>query len=398
MNQFKYKDNRGDYIISFAVMMQSLLMLIQLTLIDVFHIEHEVSTTFRVLLTAIPMILAMMVSVSRNMKLWVITLFFVFLLSLYTLAFFPENSEFIMSQGLRFTLPICIPSLLCLCTIRRIEIAERMLYFISWFCVAVVAFYFVQYFRGVFIIDSYDMAFSYSCLLPMVVLYARKSKYSIIASLLMFIIVLAIGSRGAALYYLVFVVFDMFQTKNKWRWVPLILGIAILVLLPYLPTFFESIGLHSRTLTMLLDGNIDYDSGRGDIAEKCWNVLYNESPILGLGVFGDFVIVGNYCHNIFLEILVDFGLIAGFALILFLISKLIRVYFHSIPEYRNKIMKYFCALILPFMTSGSYLISSDFWMFLGLCILIERTNKGANVEKKHIKSYETDNACIRLNV
>lgn len=375
MNQFKYKDNRGDYIISFAVMMQSLLMLIQLTLIDGFHIEHEVSTTFRVMLTAIPMIIAMMVSISRNMKLWMITLFFVFLLSLYTLAFFPENSEFIMSQGLRFTLPICIPSLLCLCTIKRIEIAETMLYFISWLCVIVVAFYFIQYFRGVFFIDSYDMSFSYACLLPMVVLYARKTKYSVIVSFVLFFAVLAIGSRGAALYYLVFVVFDMFQSKNKWRWVPLILGIAIVVLLPYLPTFFESIGLHSRTLSMFYEGNIDNDTGRGEIAEKCWNDLLNESPILGLGIFGDCAIVGVYCHNIFLEIMVDFGLIAGAALILFLISKLIRVYSHSIPEYRNKIMQYFCALILPFMTSGSYLISSDFWIFIGLCILIERRNR-----------------------
>lgn len=398
MNQFKYKDNRGDYIISFAVMMQSLLMLMQLTMIDVFHIEHEISTTFRVVLTAIPMVMAMMVSISRNMKLWMVALAFALLLFLYTLIVFPKNSEFIMSQGIRLTLPVCLPSFLCLYTIRRMEIVEEMLYFISWSCVIVVAFYFVQYFRGVFFIDSYDMSFSYACLLPMVVLYSRKTKYSVIVSFVLFLAVMAIGSRGAAAYYLVFVVFDMVQSKSKWRWVPILLGIAIAVLLPYLPSFFESIGLNSRTLAMLLDGNIDYDSGRGDIAEKCWNVLYNESPILGLGIFGDFVIVGNYCHNIFLEILVDFGLIAGFALILFLISKLIRVYFHSIPEYRNKIMKYFCALILPFMTSGSYLISSDFWMFLGLCILIERTNKGANVEKKHIKSYETDNACIRLNV
>lgn len=375
MNQFKYKDNRGDYIISFAVMMQSLLMLIQMTLIDVFHIEHEVSTTFRVILTAIPMIIAMMVSISRNMKLWMITLFFVFLLSLYTLTVFPENSEFIMSQGVRFTLPVCIPSLLCLCTIQRIEIAEKMLYFISWLCVIVVAFYFVQYFRGVFFIDSYDMSFSYACLLPMVVLYARKTSYSAVASLALFVAVLAIGNRGAALYYLVFVVFDMFQSKNKWRWVSLLLGIAIVVLLSYLPTFFESIGVTSRTLSLLYSGSIDYDSGRGDIAAKCWNALLNESPILGLGIFGDYVIIGNYCHNIFLEILVDFGPIAGAVLIVFLISNLIRVYFHSNPEYRNKIMQYFCALILPFMTSGSYLIGSNFWMFIGMCILIERKNR-----------------------
>lgn len=375
MNQFKYKDNRGDYIISFAVIMQSLLMLIQLTMIDVFHIEHEVSTTFRVMLTAIPMIIAMMVSMSRNMKLWMATLFFVFLVFLFTLAVFPKNSEFILAQGVRFTLPICIPSLLCLCTIKRIEIVEKMIYIISWACVVVVVFYFIQYFRGVFFIDSYDMSFSYSCLLPMVVLYARKTKYSVIVSFVLFFAVLAIGSRGAAAYYLAFVVFDMFQSKSKWRWVPLFMGIVIMVLLPYLPTFFESIGLHSRTLSMLYGGSIDYDSGRGDIAAKCWDILMNESPFLGLGIFGDYVVIGNYCHNIFLEIMVDFGLIAGAALILFLISKLIRVYSHSIPEYRNKIMQYFCALILPFMTSGSYLISSDFWIFIGLCILIERRNR-----------------------
>ena len=279
-----------------------------------------------------------------------------------------------MSKGVRFTLPICIPSLLCLCTVRRLDIAEKVLYNISWACVAVVFFYFFQYFRGVFYIESYDMSFSYACLLPMIILYARKKLYTVPLSFILFVGVLAIGSRGAALYFIVFVLFDMIQNKSKWRWVILMLGILFVVLLPSLADYLDALGIHSRTLSMIDSGDIGSDSGRGSIAGTCWNVLLSKSPILGLGIFGDYVIIGAYCHNIFLEFLMDFGLVAGVILILFLITRLFRVYFHADREYRNKILQYFCAFILPFMTSGSYLINSDFWIFLGLCILIERRN------------------------
>lgn len=376
MSQYKYKDNKGDYIISFAVMIQSLLVLMQLTLIDVFHIEPENTTTYRVVFSAIPMILAMIVSVARNIKMWIVSAVLVIVLLIFTIIFFPENKEYVMSKGVRFTLPICIPSFLCLCTIKRLEITEKLMYFISWACVAVVSFYFFMYFRGFFYIENYDMTFSYACLLPMIILYARKGLISVVVSFFLFICVFAIGSRGAAFYYLVFVIIDMIQKKSKWTWVLFLSGALFIALLPNLSDFLDTIGIHSRTLSLLDSGDITSDSGRGSIASTCWNALLSKSPILGLGVFGDYVIiVDGYCHNIFLEILIDFGLVAGVLLILYLVTRLLRIYSHSDREYRNKIIQYFCAFILPFMTSGSYLINSDFWIFLGLCVLTERINR-----------------------
>ncbi len=82
-----------------------------------------------------------------------------------------------------------------------------------------------------------------------------------------------------------------------------------------------------------------------------------------------------YCHNIVLEIVLDFGIILGGAFVIIGVIKLITLYCRSDSENRNRIVRYFCALVIPFMTSGSYLINSDFAIFLGLCFLISKQHK-----------------------
>ena len=51
--------NRGDYILSFAVVVQSLLVIFQQCLIAILHMEPESTTIYRVVLSAIPVILAL---------------------------------------------------------------------------------------------------------------------------------------------------------------------------------------------------------------------------------------------------------------------------------------------------------------------------------------------------
>lgn len=378
------KQLQGDFIISFAVMIQSLLIVLQTIMIDFFYMDADATTIYRVLLTAIPMIIAMIITIKRNPSRFFIGMIIAFVLLILTIAFFPDNSLYVTSQGFRFLLPVIIPSFLCLSVVYDYSIVEKTLYVISWFSLALISLYVYGYFTGIVHIRGYNMAFSFACVLPFVSFYSHRKIYDYIICVFLFVIVIGIGARGGAFAMAIYVIFDVFQHKSKWRYAILILIMLFIALLPLLEGWFDSIGISSRTLNKMLDDDITSDSGRFGIWGFFWNRLLDQ-PIIGLGLYGDRGTYGTvpYCHNLFLEILIDFGFIVGGAGILIGLFELIKLYIHSSNINRNNIIKYFSALIVPLMTSGSYLISSDFAIFVGLCFLI---NKNNNMGKSMIKT------------
>ena len=339
--------------------------------------EAEATTTYRVALTAVPMIISIIIAAKR--RFWLFTvgyLMAVIVMLLHTIVF-PINSEYIWGQGLRFFLPVVLPSLFCLLCVQSYEVLEEVLYWVSWLSASIALFYIISFLRGVFVFSSYNMAFSYACLLPMVSLYLHRKPWDLAAVAIMFLSVLAIGSRGAALYFILFMVVDLFQNKSKWRWVVLAMMIALVLFLPYLGNLFESIGISSRTLNMYYNGDLTNDTGRESIQQYYWNRLL-QAPLFGIGVWGDRTLEGAaYCHNVLLEICLDFGLLVGPVLLLWLIVKFIKVYLESSKCRRNQLVGFFSALILPLMTSGSYLISNELALFIGICFLVHKDNNYA---------------------
>ena len=373
------KREKGDRIISFAVMIQSLLIVMQTVMIGVFHMDADSTTLYRVLLTAIPMIAAMIVSANRNLVRFLVTFFISIFLLLFTIAFFPDNSSFVISQGLRFFLPVVVPSFICLASVYDYNVVETTLYRISWITAALVIFYVIEFFRGAFSFDGYNMAFSYACLLPMTALYSHRKVYDMIAVFIMLLAVIAIGARGPALWFLIYVVIDLFQFKSKWRIPILILAVVAFVSLPALSSWFSGIGISSRTLNMFLGDEFLYESGRSTILAFFWNQLL-EHPLTGIGMFGDRLQEGvAYCHNIVLEILLDFGFLFGSLIIVAGLIAIVSLYKKSNPNNRNRIIRYFCALVMPFMLSQSYLIDSSFAIFIGICVLLRKSYSASNV-------------------
>lgn len=392
MNQFKYKDNRGDYIISFAVMIQSLLIVLQHVLMDVGGMALESTTIYRVILTAIPMVFAIFYAFRKNGTRFFVVYAFVILLLLYTIMAFPQNTDYIQSDGLRFLLPVVIPSALCLMSVSDFKVVERTLYVISWGTAMLVLFYVIQFFRGVFVIDAYNMSFSYGCLLPMLTLYSHRKPIDIVVSLIMFIAVLAIGARGTAIITVAYILMDSLLNHNK-STIFIWLGIALFILLlPFMSGLFESIGINSRTLSLFFEGNIAYESGR-DVIRQLLIERLMEHPFSGLGLYGDRVAtMGVQSHNIILEICVDFGLFFGFFIMLFLLLYLVRLFRQSDNEKRVILFRYFSALVVPFMASGSYLVNSNFAIFIGVCYVLNKDNG-----RKIADRYEEHNEYIMNN-
>lgn len=373
---FRLSLKRGDidYCLAFAVAIQSPLIILQQILVDILGMEAEATTIYRVILTAFPMAIAIVLGFNRNKRLFLITYSFSLILLLYNIVVFPQNSEYIVSEATRFTLPVIIPSCLCLICLRDIQIFEKILYYISWLTFSMAFFYVLNLLLGIVPFSSYNMSFSYALLLPMVSLYSHRNKFPVLASFLLFIIVVAIGSRGAAVVFVLYVFMDVILFNKKY--IPLIalLVFGAIVSIPVFLNYLDEFGISSRTLMLLLNGEINQDSGRSDVYDLVLTPLI-QNPIIGLGLWGDrYYINGFYCHNIILEICLNFGLILGPLIIITFVYKFIVTYMRSCNVSKQILLKYLISCILPLFLSNSYLIAPSFGIFMGVLYSVNHQN------------------------
>lgn len=368
----------GDFIICLAVFIQPVLILMQHVMIDVFRMDPDATTNYRVLFTAIPMLLAIGIGLSRNTIRFVIVYAIAIMALIYTIAFFPDNERYVRYEGLRFLLPLIIPSAVCISTVEDVDVLRKSLYIMAWSGAVLAFYYMLSYFEGAFYIDSYDMSFSYGCLLPMIVLYSKKKMLPFLASLFLFLSVMAIGSRGSAAVFIAYIIVDFFVSKRKGRWVVLVLGVLFVAVLPVFVDFLSSVGLQSRTLTMLNEGEISSDSGREVIYRVCLNAI-RDHLLFGVGLFGDRVLLeGSYCHNFFIEVLLDFGVLLGLAIILVLIWLFLNSLRVTKVKNRDLLMIFTFGSFLPYMVSGSYLVSNNVALWIGLMLFLSVTYKNVH--------------------
>lgn len=365
----------GDTLICFAVFLQPVLILFQHILISVYHMDIAETTGYRVAFTAIPMIIAILITAYRNFVRTILTYLISIFILFLTVLLFPDNEPYVMSQGTRFLLPVVVPSALCLTTIINVDVIWKTMKFLSWVAAVFVLFYVIAFFAGIFYIEDYDMSFSYACLLPMIVLYTQKQPVSIAFSIFIFLSVIAIGSRGAAIIFVVYVVLDFFRYKNRWRFLLLIVGVLFVFLFPVFSSILETAGITSRTINMFNSGNMMDDSSRTRLYDYFLSQLM-ENPLMGIGLFGDRIVTnGSYCHNIILEICLNWGLLMGPVIIAFIVYNIIKTYIKLDQQNKNLYLIFIFIGILPFLFSSSYLIDNGFAFLIGMTVLLSSKRK-----------------------
>lgn len=369
-----FSQDNTDFLICCAVFIQSPLIILQHVLIDVLKMSPDSTTLYRVILTAVPMLIAIFLSIHRKPRLFIFSYIIVCFLLLSTIVFFPQNEPYVRYEGMRFLLPVVLPSALCLASVKSLEASEKALIVMSWAAAVLVFFYVICYIRGLIIFESYNMSFSYGCLLPMIALYYRKSALSVITSIVLFLSVIAIGSRGAAIVFMCYIIADSLLSKSKGAVFILFAAVIFLVALPFFSSWLSGLGISSRTIGLYSEGDlISYDAGRGEIY-KSFSFDSIEHPLIGIGLFGDrYYTGGGYCHNVLLEICLDFGFVIGPIGIIILFIKLIELFFRSTQVYRRILLKYICFGLLPLMVSGSYLQSPYLSILIGMSCLINNT-------------------------
>lgn len=253
---------------------------------------------------------------------------------------------------------------------------------ISWINYLLLGFIPFTYLYGE---DINYMKFGYS-LLPSVLfsfsfLFKKeKRKSALILFLLSFSELLLFGARGAMLTFILFAFLYVYFTsvfKRKFKiYLTLILVLIVSnvqLILRFVVSFLSEYGMVSYSITKylnLFEGNsfASTTSGRDHIYETAYQRI-EDSPWFGNPINTCFIDTGSsYYHNIFLDILVNFGV---FIFILFILFILL----HFFRAMRSEDEKFKLIFLIVFIVSmGRLVVSSslwqrpEFWIFMSYCI------------------------------
>lgn len=374
---------KGDRALAVAAFVPFLILMVQQLVLGLNLIEHDVSRIISISTASFFSFAAILVILKTNPLLVLKSFTLIFLLVLFNLIAYPENASFLYS-GIFYLVLINLPTFLCIASIKNLKILKSVMLKISILIFLTGIAYLILLFFNFILFETYSMSISYYLLIPALVFASQKKKIYNLFFVLSCISILLIGSRGAVLIALFYFLYLLIFNQEKSFLSKLLLSILIISLgfLNYkgIILFIEKyFGFTSRTLNLLVEGKLTEDSGRNQIYEIIITEI-NEQKLFGHGLFADRRILeniyeGNYTHNIFLEILLNFGIIFGFIIIVVLVYKTLRVYLMQNLENKIFFVLFIFAGLVPLFFSGSYLTNNWSGLFLGSLFLFSNFKK-----------------------
>lgn len=193
-------------------------------------------------------------------------------------------------------------------------------------------------------------------------------------------VLLLLGNRGSMLCYIIFVALYFLsnsgRTIKSWMW---LIGIVCMIIFLLffneivlsLAYITEQLGFSLRIFEKIMDGEILDSSGRDALLSTAADAIF-QKPFLGYGITGDRVILGGiYVHNIFLEILLAFGLSGGIILILAIFLIVIKAYRQTADRDLRAILLIFVSCgLFPLFLSSTYLDWPKFFLLLGFSVYL----------------------------
>ena len=185
--------------------------------------------------------------------------------------------------------------------------------------------------------------------------------------------VVLFGSRGATVVlfaYVIYVGFHFFKNVRSLSKVAMICMAFLVVIFrkvigSQIIRAFHITKESSRTLAWLFGMNSELDSSGRDIIYQKVLEKIAEKPFLGWGIANETQLIGvPYVHNLFLELLFDFGIIIGSILIALLLVK-------GIGSLRSEPLNQLTSVVFIYsicylMFSLTYLRLGVFWLAFGL--------------------------------
>lgn len=228
--------------------------------------------------------------------------------------------------------------------------------------------------------ETYSMASGYALLLQMTIIFGHwiitKKKLDIIITICDFVMIFLFGSRGPILCFGIFLLLNLLFSrkipfKNKLLYI-LCMGVVCLCMtllykeiLNILVFIIDRFGFSSRTLRLMLQGIATYDSGRDVLLEGYINSI-QQKPWLGWGAVGGRN-YGVYPHNLYIELLLCFGIPLGVLISLIITAILLKGVFQK-EIYQQMLAFVYISRIIGLLLSGSIFQSSDFMICIAMCL------------------------------
>lgn len=329
---------------------------------------------------------------------------FMFLSCVMTYVFHPDYSYWLFEGEFNIWRCIFYPdqAMYLYLFIRLIDDPEKIFKTLKWVALFLLAynlykFVFSVYIQGYWestgvyrdVEGQYNLGFGYDVLFLFVifiVLGKRNNKwYYCLSGISLFCIVVA-GSRGPLLgvgLILLLQLLDKIRKRRLFERIILIVLFIVVMTIIFanfttimmgIAFFLQRIGISSRTIMKIISGEISDNSGRTRLYQISMDLIRTGGPF-GNGIYADRVAISSlttmwigYCHQIALEILIDYGYILGSFFLLVMVRRIIKILFSEESEWRNLYI-IFLISASQLILSGSYLFSSTFWgcFAIGVC-------------------------------
>jgi len=321
--------------------------------------------------------------------------------------FFEQNKEFFLQTILTFLLNCFLPFLF------SIILKEGKYLYIYFYKLSILVSILitVALITNTFHSDgrAYAMGLSYAAILFFIILLddflKNKKKYSIIMGIPIIYIITIFGSRGAfacvGMYILVYLYRNFRFNREILKTLFFVLFFILLFIfrnqiINIFASFLNNIGIYSRSVQLLLEGEFVSSDGRLDIYTQLINDIVN-NPLAIRGVNAEYNVVNIYAHNFIIEILYQFGIIIGSIINGFIIYIVIKAMNMSISHNIDSMTIIFLSVWFPYLLlSSSIWITNYFWVFLG--IYLNRnlnnsyTSKNSLKFKQNFSKYSKDTA------
>ena len=229
--------------------------------------------------------------------------------------------------------------------------------------------------RAYFLLLSVLFAINYA--------YDKRTIVGITFSVLGFFLLLSMGTRGPIMIVLTFVVAKFIQlSANKGVGIFVVAILLIFIwlvnspywnaLLLFIREIISSIGLSTRVIDHTIEGEMVTNYSERDEIFTLLISKIKESPLNGWGVYGEWQFVGWSAHNMYLEILICYGVIVGGFIILWMLYIAAKAFFSSkaIPV-RGLVLMFACNVFIRGIFGGGFFTFPTFLM-IGYCLQICR--------------------------
>jgi hypothetical protein len=384
LQYIKYKE---DGIIRFTIVFQIALLACKNMTVTTLQAVFNLNDYFNVIIAIIMAILYIRCFLITKFRIKITSFLIILSASIFfAFTYLCNNNLFnyyYVISGLKIFIVYCIPLIILVPLIQDTDKLLKDFYFASYIMCTIAFICFLLILAGAETVGGYSMSYGQAAMIPSIFLFSKAFKENsvkdFILAFLCTIAVFILASRWPLICIGTFIVYGIIRKtysskKRLLFYTTVIIPIIFLLYNNYmeimigLNLILNKIGLSSRTINLLLSGNIGYDSGREQIHLELISRLM-ESPILGYGAFGGNVIVG-LAHNFILDTWANFGFIFGSVILLYSIYMTInRFWLNRASSYGELIAIYAC-MFWPKITIGESFWSSDkYWMLISLILL-----------------------------